>query len=312
MAGEHAIAKMRLRGEVLNKQEGALLESARVVEGQSASESDLERRLSLCLARLAEADQLLKQEQQGRSKAEHEVALLSKEIDRQKSITETVHQELESFSYSISHDLRAPLRHLVGFSNALVEDYGERLEPTAQSYLDCIVRAARKMEGLLEALLFLSRVTRQDLTLVEVDLAALARQCADSLRQADPARHVEFRIAEKMPVKADPQLMRTAIEHLLGNAWKFTAKKERATIEFGEKREGENTVYYVRDDGAGFDLRFAERLFGPFQRMHREEEFPGLGIGLATVQRIVHRHGGKIWADAEIGNGATFSFTLSP
>jgi light-regulated signal transduction histidine kinase (bacteriophytochrome) len=312
MPVEQAIAKTRLRGEVLNKQEGALLESARVVKGQSAPESDLERRLSLCLARLAEADQLLKQEQQGRSKAEHEVSLLAKELNRQKSMAETVHQELESFSYSISHDLRAPLRHLVGFSNALVEDYGERLEPTAQSYLDCIVRAARKMEGLLEALLSLSRVTRQDLTLLEVDLAVLARQCADSLRQADPARQVEFRIAEKMPVKADPQLMRTAIEHLIGNAWKFTAKKERATIEFGEKREGENTVYYVRDDGAGFDLRFAERLFGPFQRMHREEEFPGLGIGLATVQRIVHRHGGKIWADAEIGHGATFSFSLSP
>ncbi|GAW66393.1 histidine kinase [Geoanaerobacter pelophilus] len=301
-----------VKGEVLKKQERELLESARVVKGQSPRESDLETRLSLCLARVAEADLLLKEEQQGRSKAEHEVDLLTRELNRQRCMAETVHQELESFSYSISHDLRAPLRHLVGFSSALVEDYGEQLEPTAQSYLDCIVRAARKMEGLLEALLSLSRVARQDLTLVDMDLAALARQYADSLRQGDPERQVEFRIAEKMPVKADPQLMRTAIEHLLGNAWKFTAKKERATIEFGEKREGEGTVYYVRDDGAGFDLRFAERLFGPFQRMHREEEFPGLGIGLATVQRIVHRHGGKIWADAEIGKGATFSFTLSP
>lgn len=296
----------------MNKQEGELLESARVVKGRSAPVSDLETQLSLCLARVAEADLLLKAEQQGRSKAEQEVVLLAKELDRQKVLAETVHQELESFSYSISHDLRAPLRHITGFSSALAEDYGGQLEPTAQSYLDCIVRAARKMEDLLEALLFLSRVTRQDLTVVEMDLAVLARQYADSLQQADPARQIEFRIAGTMPVKADPQLMRTAIEALLANAWKFTAKKERATIEFGEKREGDNAVYYVRDDGAGFDLRFAQRLFGPFQRMHREEEFPGLGIGLATVQRIVHRHGGKIWAEAEIGKGATFCFTLSP
>ena len=296
----------------MNKQEGELLESARVVKGRSTPVSDLETRLSLCLAKVAEADLLLKAEQQGRSKAEAEALLLAQELDRQKVLAETVHQELESFSYSISHDLRAPLRHLVGFSNALVEDYAAQLEPTAQGYLDCIVRAARKMEDLLEALLSLSRVTRQDLTIVEMDLAVLARQCADSLQQAAPARQVEFRIAGAMPVKADPQLMRTAIEQLLGNSWKFTAKKESATIEFGEKREGDNTVYYVRDDGAGFDLRFAQRLFGPFQRMHREEEFPGLGIGLATVQRIVHRHGGRIWAEAEIGKGATFCFTLSP
>lgn len=282
----------------MKKQEGETQELVSAREQRSALASDLESRLSLCQARLAETDALLKQEQQGRGKAEREVALLA--------------QELESFSYSISHDLRAPLRHLVGFSSALVEDYNGQLEPTAQSYLDCITRAAHKMEDLLEALLFLSRVTKQDLTLVEVDLALLARQYAGCLQQAAPARQVEFRIAEKLPVRADPQLMRTVIEQLLANAWKFTAKKERAVVEFGEKKEGDGTVYYIRDDGAGFDPRFAQRLFAPFQRMHREEEFPGLGIGLATVQRIVRRHGGNIWAEAEVGNGATFCFTLCP
>ncbi|WP_026840186.1 sensor histidine kinase [Citrifermentans bremense] len=282
----------------MKRQEREKQESVCVQEQQSALASDPESRLALCQAKLAETEALLNQEQQGRSKAEREVALLA--------------QELESFSYSVSHDLRAPLRHLVGFSSALVEDYNEQLEPTAQSYLDCITRSARKMEDLLEALLFLSRVTKQDLTLVEVDLAALARQYAGSLQQAAPARQVEFRIAEKLPVKADPQLMRTVIEQLLGNAWKFTAQKEKATVEFGEKKEGGSTVYYIRDDGAGFDLRFAQRLFAPFQRMHREEEFPGLGIGLATAQRIVHRHGGRIWAEAEVGNGATICFTLCP
>lgn len=287
-----------LKGDGLKKHEGEKQESACVQEQQSVPATDPESRLALCRAKLAETEALLKQERQGRGKAEREVALLA--------------QELESFSYSVSHDLRAPLRHLVGFSSALVEDYNEQLEPTAQSYLDCIARAARKMEDLLEALLFLSRVTKQDLTLVEVDLAALARQYAGSLQQAAPARQVEFRIAQELPVKADPQLMRTVIEQLLGNAWKFTAKKERATVEFGEKKEGDSTVYYIRDDGAGFDLRFAQRLFAPFQRMHREDEFPGLGIGLATAQRIVHRHGGRIWAEAEVGNGATICFTLCP
>jgi len=232
------------------------------------------------------------------------------ELTRQKMAVKNVSDELESFSYSVSHDLRAPLRHLIGFSSALVEDFGESLDPAAQSYLDCIARAGRKMENLIEALLGLSRITRREMTIIRTDLGQLARQCEASLRETAPERQVTFLIPDGICVQADPHLMRVVLEHLLGNAWKFTGKKERATIELGHKREGESEVYFVRDDGAGFDPRYAERLFSPFQRMHREEEFPGLGIGLATVQRIIHRHGGRIWAEARVDGGATFFFTL--
>lgn len=245
--------------------------------------------------------------------AKLESALLEREaeVKRHKVALANVSDELESFNYSISHDLRAPLRHLTGFSSALVEDYGDDLEPGARTFLDCILRAGRKMETLLEALLGLSRISRQEMTIMETDLGELARHCADSLKEMDPARKVSFKIPEHLKVQADQQLMRVALEHLLGNAWKFTCKKEEATIELGTSGEGGETVFFVRDDGAGFDLRYADRLFGPFQRMHREEEFPGLGIGLATVQRIVHRHGGCAWAEAETGRGTTIYFTLA-
>lgn len=232
------------------------------------------------------------------------------ELARHKMAVKNVSDELESFSYSISHDLRAPLRHLIGFSSALAEDFEESLEPTAKSYLDCIIRAGHKMESLIEALLGLSRITRQEMTPARTDLGQLARQCEASLRETAPERQVTFLIPDGICVQADSHLIKVVLEHLLGNAWKFTGKKAKATIELGHKREGESEVYFVRDDGAGFDPRYAERLFSPFQRMHREEEFPGLGIGLATVQRIIHRHGGRIWAEARVDGGATFFFTL--
>ena len=270
----------------------------------------LELRLTETEARLAESEAKLRKEEAKRKKAQREASLLKDELARQIDSVALVNSELESFSYSISHDLRAPLRHVVGFSTALVEDYNESLDPTAQNYLDCIMRAGRKLETLIEALLSLSRVTRQEVTRSNVDLSQLARQCAASLQEAEPGRQVTFKIAQKLFANADPQLMRSALENLLGNAWKFTSQKESATIEFGAKKEGKGTVYFVRDDGAGFDLRFADRLFGPFQRMHREGEFEGIGTGLAAVQRIIHKHGGRIWAEAEVDRGATFFFTL--
>ncbi len=232
------------------------------------------------------------------------------ELAREKMAVRNLGEELESFSYSISHDLRAPLRHLIGFSSALAEDFGEGLEPTAHSYLDCIVRAGRKMESLMEALLGLSRIARQEMSLAPTDLAQLARQCEATLREGAPGRQVVLVAPDRICVQADPHMMKVALEHLLGNAWKFTGKKESATVELGCKREGGSEVYFVRDDGAGFDPSFAGRLFAPFQRMHREDEFPGLGMGLATVQRIIHRHGGRIWAEARVNGGATFYFTL--
>jgi len=222
-----------------------------------------------------------------------------------------MNHELESFSYSISHDLRAPLRHLIGFSGALLEDYADTLDATAKTYLDCIVRAGGKLESLIEALLNLSQITRQELRIASVDLSELARECAASLLDSAPERSVVFHIADELPVQADAALMKAAIGNLLENAWKYTCKKDTANIELGQNREGDAIVFYLRDNGAGFDMRYAARLFGPFQRMHKESEFEGTGIGLATVQRIIHRHGGRIWADAVVDGGATFFFTLS-
>ncbi|GFO63230.1 ATP-binding protein [Geomonas paludis] len=241
---------------------------------------------------------------------ESRLAEAQRELTRHKATAENLGKELETFSYAVSHDLRAPLRHLIGFSNALLEDYGDSLEPTAHSYLDCIVRAGRKMEGLVDALLALSRIGRQDMTPLNLDLSQMANSYAACAKEGDPCRKVTFKVPDRLPAHGDAVLLRTALEQLLENAWKFTAKNESATIEVGSRQDGDEVVYFVRDDGAGFDMRFADRLFGPFQRMHREEEFPGLGIGLAIVQRIINRHGGRIWAEAEVNGGATFYFTL--
>jgi light-regulated signal transduction histidine kinase (bacteriophytochrome) len=260
---------------------------------------------------LAAVNDELRREMFKRAEEKKEMCLLSEELVRQKNAFSIVNQELESFSYSISHDLRAPLRHLVGFSGVLLEDYGESLDKMAQSYLDCIVRAGRKMESLIEALLKLSRIARQELNIDSVDLSKMARDCADSLKDSDPDRCVVFKIADKLAARADADLLRAVVGNLLGNAWKYTGKKEKAHIEFGKEQQGETTVYYLRDNGAGFDMQYADKLFGPFQRMHKEGEFEGAGIGLATVQRIIHRHGGRVWADAVPNKGATFFFTLS-
>lgn len=271
----------------------------------------LELRLAETGAELAETNADLRREMHWRTEDQKEICRLSEHLVQQKNALKVVNQEMETFGYSISHDLRAPLRHLTGFSGALLEDYRDSLDATAQGYLDCIVRAGRKMDLLIEALLNLSRITRQELNITSVDLSELARECAASLKDSAPERRVVFTIADKLSVRADSSLLRAAIGNLLENAWKYTGKKETATIEFGRKQEGEATIYYLRDNGAGFDMRFAERLFGPFQRMHSENEFEGTGIGLATAQRIIHRHGGKIWADAMVDGGATFYFTLA-
>ena len=273
--------------------------------------SALELRLAECRGSLAAVEEELRQERRGRTEDRKEMSLLAENIVRQKNALNAMEHELESFSYSISHDLRAPLRHLVGFSGALSEDYADTLDATAKSYLDCIVRAGYKLESLIEALLNLSQITRQELRLAIVDLSELARECAASLLGSAPERTVVFHIADHLFVQADLTLMKAAINHLLGNAWKYTCKKDTANIELGRKQEGDATVFYLRDNGAGFDMRYAERLFAPFQRMHKESEFEGTGIGLATVQRIIHRHGGRIWADAMVDGGATFFFTLS-
>lgn len=227
-------------------------------------------------------------------------------------------QELEAFAYSVSHDLRAPLRSIDGFSQALLDDYGEQLDGEGQEFLQRVRGASQRMAQLIDDLLYLSRITRGEMVRQSVDLSGLAELVAQELQQDNPQRQVEMVIQPKVTADGDPRLLRVVLENLIGNAWKFTSRREHGRIEFGVERNRSTVdgappvelVYYVRDNGAGFDPAYAEKLFGVFQRLHRVDEFPGTGIGLATVQRIIHRHGGQVWADGEVDKGATFFFTL--
>jgi light-regulated signal transduction histidine kinase (bacteriophytochrome) len=218
--------------------------------------------------------------------------------------------ELESFSYSVSHDLRAPLRAIDGFGAALAEHGAERLDDRDRHYLGRIRSAAKRMAELIDDLLLLSRVTRSELQKEPVDLGRIAAGVVADLRQRDPGRAVEVRVAEGMSAAGDRRLLTVLLENLIGNAWKFTSRRPRATIEIGRMEKDGETVYFVRDDGAGFEMAYAGKLFGAFQRLHDASEFEGTGIGLATAHRVVTRHGGRIWAQGSPGEGATFFFTL--
>ena len=220
-------------------------------------------------------------------------------------------RELESFTYAVSHDLRAPLRHVGGFARILNEESAERLDETGREYLDRIVRGCNRMQEMIDSLLALSRINQSELVFKEVDLSEMARGIADELREGQPTRRVEFTVADGVTVMGDPSLLKGLLENLLENAWKYSSKQDVARIEFGSSAESGETIYFVRDNGAGLDMTYANRLFVPFQRLHRDEEFPGTGVGLATVQRIIHRHGGRIWVEAAPDRGATFSFTLA-
>jgi len=242
-------------------------------------------------------------------------ALLAREIRRHELIERALHdtnRELESFSYSVSHDLRSPLRSIDGFSQALVEDAGPVLDEASRGHLDRIRNATRRMGQLIDDLLALSKVTRAEMKRERVDLSDLAAQIAAELARLSPKRHVAVTITPGLTATGDPQLVRLALQNLIENAWKFTARREKGAIEVGATRDEDSMpAFYVRDNGAGYDPTFAANLFGPFQRLHPASDFPGSGIGLATVQRIVHRHGGHVWAQGRIGEGATFYFTLS-
>lgn len=223
---------------------------------------------------------------------------------------EGTNRELEAFSYSVSHDLRAPLRTIDGFSQILQEDYEDRLDADGVDYLGRVRAASKHMAGLIDDLLDLSRVGRRPLRRESVDLGDLASGIVEDLRMSEPGRKVEFVAEENVAAWADVGLLKVALENLLGNAWKFTSREPEARIEFGVGEEGGRPFYYVRDNGAGFDQAYSDKLFGAFQRLHAQDEFEGTGIGLATVARIVHRHGGRVWAEGRVGEGATFYFTL--
>jgi PAS domain S-box-containing protein len=223
---------------------------------------------------------------------------------------QAANRELEAFSYSVSHDLRSPLRSIDAFGKLLTEEYGAQLDDNARSYLDLILSSTQRMNQLIDDLIEFSRVTSTQIDRTEVDLSALAQTIARDLQRTMPSRKVEWLIAPDLKAHADRRLVRIALENLVGNSWKFTGKTEAARIEFGATRDGNETVYFVRDNGAGFDMEFASRLFGVFQRLHSETDFTGTGIGLAIVQRIIARHGGRIWAEGVVNQGSTFYFTL--
>ena len=243
-----------------------------------------------------------------------ELELLNSELDRRvadrTAELEAANKELEAFSYSVSHDLRAPLRHINAFSAMLIEDCADKLDAQGRHYLDNIRVAIESMGQLIDDLLELSRVTRREMRRTTVDLNQLAGEIVAKLREAQPQRQAEFVCGAGLLVNGDTGLLRIALGNLLGNAWKFTGKRALAWIEFGSTRQNGETVYFIRDNGAGFDMAYIGKLFGVFQRLHRDEDFEGTGVGLATVQRILNRHGGRMWAEGKLDEGATFYFTL--
>ncbi|MFW6115896.1 MAG: PAS domain-containing protein [Chloroflexota bacterium] len=313
-------------------------ENGQAFRAIGASSDITERKLAEQQVRAAQAEleRLLAEAEQSRrallslledqKAAEESVRQLNVELERRvgqrTAQLEAANQELEAFAYSVSHDLRAPLRAMDGFSAALRSQYRDQLDPQARHYLDRIQAGSRRMGQLITDLLDLSRVTRREMAVTPVDLTALARQIAAELVEEDPQRDVDFAIEEGLTVEGDPHLLRIALYNLLSNAWKFTGRQDRARIEVGRLSDtpagspagaeiGRNgAVYFVRDNGVGFDMAYADKLFAPFQRLHTLSEFPGTGIGLVTVRRIVTRHGGQVWTEAEVDRGAAFYFTL--
>ncbi len=247
-----------------------------------------------------------------RIRAEEEVSRLNAELEmRVKERTaqlEAINKELEAFSYSVSHDLRAPLRSIMGFSEVLLERHAQQLDVRGREFLRRACESSQQMDRLIESLLKLSRIGRAEVQRQQVDLTRLAGMLIDELRQSEPERQVTARVAPGLQVFADERLMRIVLENLLRNAWKFTSKRSDSVVEVGF--DAAKAAYFVRDNGAGFDMAYARTLFGVFQRLHSSSEFPGHGVGLATVQRIINRHGGRVWADAAVGKGATFYFSV--
>jgi signal transduction histidine kinase len=247
-----------------------------------------------------------------RRRAARQINALNADLQRWAADLEAANKELEAFNYAVSHDLRMPLTSIDGFSQALLEHYTDTLDAQGQDYLQRIHRATQRMADLIDALLALSQVTRAALLREAVDVSALAQAMAADLQRREPTRQVEFIIADGLVASGDTRLLGVVLENLFSNAWKFTARQPWARIEFGglPPQHGGAPVFFVRDNGVGFDMADADKLFRAFQRLHGRTEYPGTGVGLATVQRIIQRHSGRIWAEGAVGQGATFYFTL--
>jgi hypothetical protein len=308
--GERSRARLEALDAAPGRTEPALFRVRRadgseaIVESQSVSSRQSGSTVVQLMARDVTAEQL----------AAAEVRRLNETLEEQvRSRTaelKDANAELEAFSYSVSHDLRAPLRAMAGYSEILRTEHAAALPADALALLERSEAAAKRMGELIENLLGLARVSRQDMHKSQVELSVLAAEIAAELAEASPARKVEVRAAPGLFARADPALIRVALQNLLANAWKYTARTEKPRVEFGAESSGSERVFYVRDNGAGFDMQYAEQLFRPFQRLHNEQEYEGTGIGLATVERIIRRHGGRVWAEATPGRGAIFRFTL--
>jgi light-regulated signal transduction histidine kinase (bacteriophytochrome) len=297
--------KTRLEGTqtaILNILDDAAEEKAHLADLQRAALNILDD-FNLERAKAERANAELRREIAERVRAEEALRLAN-------IATQTANRDLESFSYSVAHDLRAPLRSIDGFSQALLEDCADTLSPDGVTFLGHVRESALHMSRLIDDLLMLSRLGRAEIVRSPIDLADIARTVFARLERDNPERSVESIVPAHLPAVGDARLMEVVFDNLLGNAWKFTNRRAKAHIEIGQMPTGPSTVWFVRDDGAGFDMAYAGKLFAVFQRLHAVSEFDGTGIGLANVERIIHRHGGRIWAESEVGRGATFYFTL--
>ncbi len=241
---------------------------------------------------------------------EKQIKILNQDLQERAGALEAANKELEAFSYSVSHDLRAPLRSIDGFSQAIIEDYEDKIDDRGKDFLRRVRAAAQRMARLIDDMLDLSMVTRNEMVYREIDLSGMAREIAENLRMQQPERRVDFVIQPDLKASGDEHLLQIVLENLFNNSWKYTSKHLAARIEFGLRIIEHKQAFFVEDDGAGFEMKYAQKLFGAFQRMHTTDEFPGTGVGLATVQRIIHRHGGLVWAESEIEKGATFYFSI--
>ncbi len=271
---------------------------------------NLEKRVQERTGKLAASNAELIREVAERKRAEDDIRKLNAQLVQRSAQLEASNKELEAFSYSVSHDLRAPLRGIDGFSQAVLEDYHEKLDDSGRSYLHRVRAASQRMSQLIDAMLNLARLTRAEIHTQTFDMSAIVCGIFDDLQKMEPERDVECVVAKNLFATADPQLIRAVLENLLGNAWKFTRQQPNPRIELGLGQYKGQAAYFVKDNGAGFDMTYGHKLFGAFQRLHSYTEFPGVGVGLATVHRIIQRHGGQIWAQGGVGVGATFHFTL--